>query len=279
VNVVCAPIPKAKSGRRRAITLVELLVTIAIIGILAALTLTSLSKSKGRAKRLGCVNNLRQMGIGSLAYASDYQDVLPPWRGYPPFSKNGKMNLMSESHYSRYVWLDERHTHTEWPIASDFNQPTNCHFENAGFLYVAKYIGDGKIFFCPSLQSGEYSAELYQPLLTSDNQKGVVRSSYFYNPRVEDASKTNYMRRYQKTSQFEGHKLFACDVITPLNPLWTAHLQDQGYCLLFTDGASRFAKSQPAMQAVSEMHSVPFDRGTVFGTPEQLDHVFDLLEQ
>jgi len=187
--------------------------------------------------------------------------------------------LMSASHYSRYVWLDENHTHMNWKIAAEINQPADCHFENAGFLYPTKYIGDGKIYFCPGLQSGVYSAESYEPLLTTENIKGVVRSSYFYNPRCADAPNGNYLRRYQKTSQFEGHKLFGCDVITALSPADTAHLQDEGYSVLFTDGASQFVKSPDTFDAVDEMHSTPSPGGSVFGTPEQLDHIFNLLEK
>ena len=91
---------------KNAFTLIELLVVIAIIGILAALLLPVLSAAKAKARRIGCVNNLRQMGLGSMVYASDYSDYLPPWRGYPPYSANGQMNLMSASHFSRYLWLD-----------------------------------------------------------------------------------------------------------------------------------------------------------------------------
>jgi prepilin-type N-terminal cleavage/methylation domain-containing protein len=260
-------------------TLIELLVVIAIIAILAALLLPALSAAKAKAKRIGCVNNLRQMGLGSAVYAADSADILPPWRGYPPYSNNGKMNNMSESHYSRYVWLDENHTHTKWKIDGAAAQPTDCHFENAGFLYVAKYIGDGAIYFCPGLSSGDYSKESFEPLLTSNAIKGCVRSSYFYNPRVTDAANGNYLRRYQKSSQFDGHKLFGCDVITALSPENTAHLKDEGYSVLFTDGASSFIKSSEAFAAVSQMHSTAAAGGTVFGSPPELDHVFDLLEK
>jgi prepilin-type N-terminal cleavage/methylation domain-containing protein len=265
--------------QERGFTLIELLVVIAIIAILAVLIFPALASAKAKAKRTSCINNLRQMAVGSIAYAADYSDNLPPWRGYPPYSTDGKMNNMSASHYSRYVWMDENHTHLAWPIAQDINQPAGCHFENAGFLYPTKYIGDGKIYFCPSLQSGEYSAQFYQPLLTTDTWKGVVRSSYFFNPRCVDAPNGNYLRRYQKTSDFEGHKLYGCDVITQLNPQFTAHLKDEGYCVLFTDGASQFVKSPEAYAFVSQMPSTPGPNGSTFGTPEQLDQVFNLLEK
>jgi prepilin-type processing-associated H-X9-DG protein/prepilin-type N-terminal cleavage/methylation domain-containing protein len=45
-----------------AFTLVELLVVIAIIGILAALVMTALLRGVGMARRISCVNNVRQLG-------------------------------------------------------------------------------------------------------------------------------------------------------------------------------------------------------------------------
>src|SRR6185312_3468750 len=55
----------------RAFTLPELLVTIAIIGILAALLLGALSRSKATARSASCKNHLHQMGLALQMYANE----------------------------------------------------------------------------------------------------------------------------------------------------------------------------------------------------------------
>ncbi len=74
-----------RPGHAEAFNLVELLVVMAIIGVLAALLLPALSSGKERVKRTQCKNNLRQIGIAMVMYAGENADLVIPAKQQEPF--------------------------------------------------------------------------------------------------------------------------------------------------------------------------------------------------
>ena len=68
---------RTQSISSRGFTLIELLVVVAIIGLLAAMLFPAFSRARESARGIQCASNLKQIGMGLMQYAEDYNGRYP----------------------------------------------------------------------------------------------------------------------------------------------------------------------------------------------------------
>ncbi len=173
------PLFRPKPRASGAFTLIELLVVIAIIAILAAMLLPALAAAKERSKRISCVNNLRQIGVGIFVYSSDNADIMPPlhWR---PSNADYTYEMF------RYAPQDVTPpTFTAGPY-------------NLGSVWNSKAATDGRVYYCPSNSKNDgwsynfYAVKSTWPcgvdLTAPNNNPDWVRAGYSYYPQSRNTA-------------------------------------------------------------------------------------------
>jgi competence protein ComGC len=69
--------PRFSNQRNYALTLIEVLMVVVILVLLAAMFLPALAKAKRRSSRIGCVNNLKEIGLAYRVWEGDNGDKYP----------------------------------------------------------------------------------------------------------------------------------------------------------------------------------------------------------
>ena len=103
---------------KKGFTLIELLVVIAIIAILAAILFPVFARAREKARQTSCLSNLKQLTLGILMYAQDYDETMPyavigvmgvqldyVLDTVSPYTKNTQINLCPSDNYSGAVDL------------------------------------------------------------------------------------------------------------------------------------------------------------------------------
>ncbi|MFW6170669.1 MAG: DUF1559 domain-containing protein [Planctomycetota bacterium] len=204
------------NGQGPGFTLPELLVVMAIIGILIALLLPAVQAARAAVRRVECKNNLKQIVLAALHYQSTHQ-VFPPGRLLPDWSVNG----MPRTSYTNYNtvnqspgaghWTGFRSVHTfilpymeqrniydliDFSAATTVRmttggRPTNTNYE--------AYSMAGGLFICPScpntarvVSENNYRANLggstpYAGALNSRNNHVNAASAFGFSCRGNGA--------------------------------------------------------------------------------------------
>lgn len=90
-------------NRKSAFTLIELLIVIAIISILAAILFPVFAQARGKARQTTCLSNEKQIGLGVLMYAQDYDETLPRANYAVPLGTNPLGPTLERVHWYQAV--------------------------------------------------------------------------------------------------------------------------------------------------------------------------------
>ena len=137
--------PVCKSFVLKGFTLVELLVTIAILAILAAMLLPALGKAKEMAKASSCMNNQKQIGTAFHMYVDDNKDYFPPWvmdssaSAYTVWSWAWALKDNYQLNIKTYLCPSTAFSTNQYLIDSRRNTISSYYYSNYGYNHY--YVG------------------------------------------------------------------------------------------------------------------------------------------
>ena len=138
----------ASRKQNSAFTLVELLVVISIIALLLAILMPSLNKAREQARKVVCLSDFKQLGLGLFTYSNEYKAKWPSKFKVDSSDPLSSRNGLTIKYYSSWqMWLDNPSNGNDWqsrlrPAFLDLLTPS----------YITNY----KVYFCPGSKRSQY---------------------------------------------------------------------------------------------------------------------------
>ena len=141
----------------RAFTLIELLVVIAIIAILAAILFPVFAQAKAAAKRTVTLSNSKQIGLGSMMYAGDYDDTYCYASVYRGGLEPGKEELTAMKFIYPYtknlgIWYNGFS-----PVSKNAKVPANPDDAWGSWIYTISMASNGYVMRGMDTQYAQYA--------------------------------------------------------------------------------------------------------------------------
>jgi prepilin-type N-terminal cleavage/methylation domain-containing protein/prepilin-type processing-associated H-X9-DG protein len=176
---------------RRGFTLIELLAVVAIIGILAAILLPALARSRETARRASCLANLSQLGLAFHLYAQENDGELP-WSG-----GHGNARCLVEIYPDHVV--DKRYFVCPSDSRADIRD-----WEEGGVAFNAMLDGPGS---CRTSYDyfGAYTAE---PIRVPPPERGFPKIPVMWDLWVGSAESLNHVPGGSNVLWLDGHVEF-----------------------------------------------------------------------
>lgn len=132
--------------RKTGFTLIELLVVIAVIAILMAILMPVLGRARESAKRAVCSGQVKQVGVGIVTYAADYESRMPTYNSNTAKSQPYFLNHSYALYRADPDYIDANGKLLPMKLA---------------LLYEGRHITEPKVFYCPSNMNPLYKYESY----------------------------------------------------------------------------------------------------------------------
>jgi prepilin-type N-terminal cleavage/methylation domain-containing protein/prepilin-type processing-associated H-X9-DG protein len=193
--------------KQNSFTLIELLVVVAIISVLIALLLPALSKARNEARKVTCLTNFHQIGMGVQMYSDRYGE-------WAPWAPNGQAvwTYTGGSTYTGYIGL--------------------------GLLWSEKFVSNGDIFQCTEKPGFTDDVRYY----VNYPKNGIIRTLLFYVPTYpRTANPISVRDRFRTVS---NRALLTEEPINWFSGWWTPNvgIHQTGNNVLYGDGSASFRR-------------------------------------